>query len=125
MIDSLYLEDSVKLLGYHTDLEKYVNSCDLVVSASKREGLPLNIVEAMMCKKAVVVSDNRGHRELVDDGRNGYIVPADSIEAFAEKIKHLYENAAIRETFAIEGKQKAELYTMKHVTSELEIVYLK
>ena len=44
------LEDMVKLLGYRTDLENLVPAVDVVVSCSKREGLPLNIVEAMLCK---------------------------------------------------------------------------
>ena len=49
------LEDVVKLLGYRTDLEKVVPAVDLVVSCSKREGMPLNIIEAMLCKKPVVM----------------------------------------------------------------------
>ena len=66
------LEETVKLLGYRTDLEKVVPAVDLVVSCSRREGMPLNIIEAMLCKKPVAASHNRGHDELVQEGASGY-----------------------------------------------------
>lgn len=65
------LTDIVQLLGYRKDLEIFVPCSDLVVSCSKREGLPLNIVEAMLCKIPVIASYNRGHNELLNDGKRG------------------------------------------------------
>ena len=59
------LSEQVCMLGYRTDLEKITPVVDLVVSCSYREGLPLNILEAMLCGKAVIASVNRGHNELV------------------------------------------------------------
>jgi glycosyltransferase EpsD len=47
-IKELELQDIVTLLGYRTDLEKIVPAVNLIVSCSRREGLPLNIVEAML-----------------------------------------------------------------------------
>ena len=49
------------MLGYRTDLEMITPAVDLVVSCSFREGLPLNILEAELCKKPVIASKNRGH----------------------------------------------------------------
>ena len=63
LIEEKCLEKHVLLLGYRTDIEWFIQACDLVVSVSLREGLPVNILEAMYCKKAVIVSDNRGHRD--------------------------------------------------------------
>ena len=71
LIKDNHLEEYVELIGYRTDLEWYTNASDLIASVSFREGLPLNIVEAMMCSKPVLVSHNRGHDELVEEETTG------------------------------------------------------
>lgn len=88
------LEDVVKLLGYRTDLEKVVPAVDLVVSCSKREGMPLNIIEAMLCKKPVVASHNRGHDELVQEGATGVLLAPTDVAGFASAIASLARDAA-------------------------------
>lgn len=90
------LEDVVKLLGYRTDLEKVVPAVDLVVSCSKREGMPLNIIEAMLCKKPVVASHNRGHDELVQEGATGVLLSPTDVSGFASAISSLAQDAAQR-----------------------------
>lgn len=122
-ISEMDLENNVKMLGYHTDLEKYVNACDLVVSASYREGLPLNIMEAMICGKAVIASSNRGHRELVDEGETGYLLEASDASAIAKKIELLLENSRTRNEIGQNAIQKVSLYTMKNVEQELKGIY--
>lgn len=113
------LEDHVKLLGYRTDLEKLVPAVDVVASCSKREGLPLNIVEAMLCKKPVVASVNRGNAELVEDGVTGYLVsPEDAIQYF-ERILSLFQSPLTAEQMGKRGCEAAKPYTVNSVKSEL------
>ena len=92
LIEELNLGDNVELLGYRTDIQDYVNICDLVVSASHREGLPLNIMEAMICGKPVIASDNRGHRELIKNNENGKLIKLDNNKGFENSINSLIEN---------------------------------
>ena len=73
-------------------LQKYENICNAAVSCSYREGLPLNIMEAMLCKKPVVASINRGHKELVAPERTGFLVNPDDVEGFAKNIIKLLDN---------------------------------
>ena len=75
-VKRLGMTDFIELLGYKTNLQEYVNAADLIVSCSRREGLPVNIIEGMLCEKAVVASINRGHKELVEDGVTGYLLPS-------------------------------------------------
>ena len=75
-IDSLQLNDIVTMLGYRTDLEKVIPAVDVVVSCSYREGMPLNIIEAMLCERPIVASHNRGHDELIEDGKTGFLIDA-------------------------------------------------
>lgn len=92
LVKELRLEDHVTLLGYTTELQKYLQICDLEIACSYREGLPLNVMEAMLCGKPVVASNNRGHRELIKDGVNGYLVEADDVDGFAEHIRSMFAN---------------------------------
>lgn len=121
-IKSLKLEKNIKLLGYRTDLEQIVPAVDLVVSCSRREGLPLNIIEAMLCKKPVVASINRGHSELIDDQVNGFLIQADDPQKFAERILTLYENGELKQNMGEAGFQKAQKYTVDSVAEEIRTI---
>ena len=81
-VKNLKLEQNVIFLGYCTRLEQYQSVCDIVVSCSRREGLPLNIVEAMLSANPVVATKNRGHCELIDHGETGYLIDIDDVVSF-------------------------------------------
>lgn len=122
-VKRLGMEDFIELLGYKTNLQEYVNVADIIVSCSRREGLPVNIIEGMLCEKAVVASINRGHKELVEDGVTGYLLPSDDSQKFSEKIAALLTDSKVSHEMGRAGKEKAAAYTDKAVYRELEQVY--
>lgn len=124
MITEFQMENFAVLLGYHTDLERYTNACDMVVSASFREGLPLNIMEAMICGKPIVASINRGHRELIEDGKTGFLVLPSDVEAFSEKIEKIYMDINLRKDMIEMGKAFITKFTMDAVLEELRRIYV-
>ena len=113
------LDGIVRLIGYRTDLERVVPAVDLVVSCSKREGMPLNIIEAMLCGKPVVASHNRGHDELVRDGVTGRLLPFGDVPAFAAAIRSVYRNAAQTAAMGQNGRREIQPYTIAAVGAEL------
>ena len=113
------MEDCVKLLGYRTDLEKVVPAVNLVVSCSKREGMPLNIIEAMLCKKPVVASHNRGHDELIVNGKNGFLLPPRNADQFSSAIRTLADDLSQRDRLGEAGYRIAKQYTVSSVGQEL------
>ena len=115
------LENNIEFLGYTLQLNDYYNIADCVVACSFREGLPLNVMEAMLCEDAVVASNNRGHRELVEDGVTGFIVEATDIDGFADKIINVLGNPSV---YAKPSLEKAQLFTDENVCEELKKVYL-
>lgn len=122
-ISSLGLKENVKLIGYRTDLQKFVRLSDIVVSASLREGLGLNLVEAMYCKKPIIAANNRGHRELISNGENGFIVmPKDSV-GFANKIIELCNNPNKRKEMGEKGYKRSIPYWDTNVLKELKKIY--
>ena len=86
-IDRLGLQDSVRLMGYVENPLKYFSHAKAFVLSSLVEGMPNVLVEAMMCGCTPVATDcPTGPRELLDDGRIGYLVPPRDPKALATGI---------------------------------------
>ena len=114
------LEDCVRFLGYTLALNAYNTLADCSVACSFREGLPMNVTEAMLCETAVVASNNRGHRELVQDGVNGYLVEPTDVQAFADRIIKVLDHP---QALAQAACQSVQLFTDKNVYKELQEIY--
>lgn len=123
IIEEKKLQKNVKLIGYVTNLQDYQHIADISISCSKREGLPLNIVEAMLSGTPVVATLNRGHRELIADGSNGFIVDVDDKEALTDKIIELLDNQNTYDSIMKQALDNAKKYTFKNVKQELEKIY--
>ncbi len=122
-IKELGLENEVTLIGYQPKIERYLRASDVSLSVSKREGLPFNIVEAMLTKKPVVVSVNRGHRELVKDGETGFMT--NDLERFMQNIVSLYEDKSLYDGITEKACEYAQSYTIKSTMEEFKCVLEK
>lgn len=123
LIAELKLEDKVELLGYCTYLEKYQKAVDLGISCSKREGLPLNVVESMLSGNPVIATANRGHRELIRNGENGFLVEVSARDEMLNKVKLLFENSKLNAEISHTAIITAKEYTFREVQKELHRIY--
>ncbi len=89
----------IKVLGLREDVPELLNLSDCFVLSSHSEGLSCSIIEAMAAGLPVVATDVGGNRELVRDGRSGYLIPPNDPMAFAEKLRLLIEDKARRKQF--------------------------
>lgn len=117
------LENNVIMLGYCTHLQDYQHIIDVLVACSYREGLPLNIVESMLSGNPVVASVNRGHKELIKDGENGYLVGRDDADTMADKVLELLADSKRAEQFGKNAYDFAMDYCFTSVKKELEDIY--
>lgn len=117
------MEKNVKMLGYCTHLQGYQHIVDILVSCSYREGLPLNIVEAMLSGNPVVASLNRGHKELIKDGETGYLVSVGDTEALADRALKLIGDKKLAENMHKAAHALALEYSFLAVKCELEEIY--
>lgn len=118
------LDGIIRLLGYRTDLEKLVPAVDLVVSCSKREGMPLNIIEAMLCRKPVVASHNRGHDELVQPEKTGLLLPPADTAGFADAIAALGTDVSKRRQMGEAAYDWIQPYATASTRDELHRVLM-
>lgn len=113
----------VHFLGYRTDIDKLLPMCDVAVASSLREGLPVNIMEAMACGLPIVATRNRGHSELVMDGENGYLVKENQMKVFANKLVELSRSKSLREELGEKSGAMVKKYSLAQVTLELNDIY--
>lgn len=93
LISGLGLDDVVKLLGYVDNPLKYFSQADIFVLSSLVEGLPNVLVEAMMCGCTPVSTDcPTGPREVLQDGKYGYLVPMRDPIAMAAGIERALDH---------------------------------
>ncbi len=117
------LENNVQMIGYVTNLQDYQHVVDVQVCCSKREGLPLNVVESMLSGNPVIASLNRGHRELIESGKTGYIVPVDDSDGMAKKVLLMLKDVKMREYIENNALEFAQKFTFISVKKELERIY--
>ena len=117
------LEKYVEFLGYRRDVEKLTMMSDVAFSASLREGLPVNIIEAMACGLPVVVSDNRGHRSLIKDKETGFVFSPKSEKEMTDAIVLLYKNPSLREEMGRRNVREAKKYSVDIAVKKMAEIY--
>jgi len=100
------IEKNVIFLGQRLDIEELYPLMDVFVLPSHREGFPRSVIEAMAMQRPIVVTNIRGCKEEIDNGKNGIVVPVKNPQKLAEaillllnndgKAKRLSENARIK-----------------------------
>lgn len=92
-------------LGARRNPYPFVKQCDLYVHVTRYEGRSIAIQEAQALGKAIVVSDCSGNRELIEDGRNGLIVPLEPTD-IAKGIIRLMETPDLKKRIEQENCNK-------------------
>ncbi len=82
-----------RLPGFIPDVENAMDGFDIGVSTSLWEGLPQSLVQLRLKKKAVLASDIPGNREVIRDGKNGFLLPVADHARFAAAILRLTSDA--------------------------------
>ena len=118
-IQELHLENKAKLLGYRIDVIEILKTADLFIFPSKREGLPVSVIEAMACNLPLIASNVRGNRDLI--AKENLFEP-DDVTALTNLIKKQLD------VIATDGLKKVtyinlEQYSLKNVLKQMAEIY--
>ena len=117
------IKGNVHFLGFRKDISKILEITDVSLSSSSREGLPVNILEAICIGIPVVATNCRGNRDLITNGENGYLIEINDKENFVKTVESIYLNKA---NLMIEkSKQEAKKYTLTNILEEMKKIYFK
>ncbi len=122
-IKELGLENNVILTGYRKDVPKIFKITDIVVSTSKQEGLPINLVEAQMSGLPTISTNVRGNNEVTVNEENGYII--ENREELIEKLKLLIKDKDKRIEMGKKAKENSKKYTLENALREMHEIYNK
>ena len=122
-IKELGIEDKVQLLGYRKDINDIMNASDLFMLSSYQEGLTLSIIEALHFGLPIVTSNVRGNRDLVEEGKGGFICEPEDYKDCAKKIKTIMENKELQNSMKQENLKNAVNYNIDVVVKQLEQIY--
>jgi len=109
----LGVENEVLFLGKRENVGDYVNAADIYVSASKSEGLPFNIVEAMMLGKTVLASRCKGQEDIIVSHKSGYLFELDKSEEFIDSVRFIHNG--LWKLSEDEIKARAAIYSYEEV----------
>lgn len=117
------LEKNIHFLGFRKDIPKLLQIADVSVASSKREGLPVNIMEAMYAGVPVVALDTRGTRDLIQDGENGYLIEQGDIENFISSIQKLYDSTEQVYYMGEQGKKYIHAFLLSEIMLAMHSIY--
>jgi len=115
-IEEYNLMKNIHLLGFRTDIAKLLKISDVLLSLSYREGLPVNVMEALVSKVPVIATKCRGNIDLIVDGKNGIIVENNNICQLKNGIMNIKNN---KNNYQKYDTHKIEEETIKEIMIEI------
>lgn len=118
-IEASGLGAMVHCLGWRPDIPAILKASDVAVASSIREGFGVNIVEYMASGLPVVAVDNRGHREIIEDGATGCLVPQNDDRQMADRVIKLLSDNKLRETIVEHATRQISKYSEEVAVSRI------
>lgn len=103
----LGIRDSVRFLPFTENVPEFMAAIDVFVLPSYSETYGLVLIEAMAMEKPVVATSAGGVPEIVEDGRDGLLIPPRDEKALAEAIVLLLENSSLRMSLSEHARRDA------------------
>jgi glycosyltransferase involved in cell wall biosynthesis len=126
LIDELKIRQNVTMLGRRDDMPSVYASLDIMVSASRQEGLPMAILEGMASRRPLIATAVGAVPTVVVDGRTGVLLPPQNAALLASTIVNLLRNPAERERLGAAARKLIEdEYSADRMTDDYLRVYEK
>jgi|GEM_PF-5735866 len=112
LAQDLGIMQQVRFLGIRDDIPDLMRSADVLVMSSRNvafgESCPNVVIEAMASELPVVGTKVGGTAELIVDGKTGFVIPPNDIEALTTQLDTLLDNADLRHHMGQAGRQRAQ-----------------
>jgi glycosyltransferase involved in cell wall biosynthesis len=100
-------EPGISWLGHVKDIRGLWAKAHIAVLPSRREGLPMSLLEAAACGRPLIATDVPGCREIVLPGRTGLLAPYGNAAALADAVATLARSRELRETYGVAARRLA------------------
>lgn len=123
----LGIDEHVYFLGIREDVDELMNAADAYVMSSAWEGMPMVLLEASAVGLPIVATNVGGNREIVINGKSGFLVPAKNSDALAQAMIKIMElPSEKRHYMGVYGRQYIEEnYSLDKVVDKWEELYIE
>lgn len=123
LVDSSNLKEHVFFHGSVNNVEDFLWNSHIYVHSSLSEALGLTIIEAMAAGLPVVTLDGKGNRDLIEDGKNGYMIYDQNPDLFADKILQIWNDKQKYQEMSAFAQEFAKQYDIKEYVGKLIEIY--
>lgn len=119
----LGLADKVFFHGSVENVEQYLWNSDIYVHSAKSEALGLTLIEAMAAGLPVVTLDGKGNRDLIEVGKNGFILDGANASEFASRILEIWNNKKLYVDMSDYARSYAQKFNIDDYIQKLTAIY--
>jgi glycosyltransferase involved in cell wall biosynthesis len=105
LVERLHVGDRVTFEGFKENAASYLSACDAVIISSRREEMPLSMLEAMSLGKPVIAARVGGIPEVLSDRENGLLVAPEDPQRLASAMAELAENSAMAKALGLAARE--------------------
>lgn len=117
---------AVEWLGHRSDIPELLTQSHIVCLPSYREGLPKSLLEGLAAGRPIVATDVPGCREAVQDGVNGFLVPAKDARSLADALEKLILSRDLRQRMGKASRNLAQTeFSSQRIIAETLAVYFQ
>lgn len=121
---NLGVDYAFRFLGRRDDVPAIMNSIDLMVLPTLSEAFGKVIIESMACHKCVIATKVGGIPEIIEDGKNGLLVPPKDVRSLENAILRVMEDKELRTSLAEAGHRTvAEKFSMTRQVEKIQNLY--
>jgi glycosyltransferase involved in cell wall biosynthesis len=124
-VNDFGLEGTVIFAGPRDDAPRVAGACDVFALPSIHEGLAIALIEAMAMGKPAVVTRAGGLTEVIENGKQGLVVPPGDPEALANAIVTLLQDENLRRTLGEAGRLRASDFDIRKAVRRHEEIYME
>ena len=101
---------NAEFIGQTSDVASLYERSKILVSSSKTEGLPNVLIESVFFNCARVATATSGAKELIEDGKDGFLVPIDDVKALGSKIELLMRDEELRQELVKNANERKNAF---------------
>ena len=124
--ERLGVSDRVRIAGRvaKSEVGRVLSCADIFINTTNVDNAPVSVLEAMACGLCVVSTNVGGIPDLVDEGRDGFLVPPADAAAMAGSILKILDDPSLAARISGNARRKAELFDWKVLLPKWERVLL-
>lgn len=125
LVKSLGIINKVIFAGFRKDMNEVLQIADIFLFPTFQEGLPVAVMEAMAARLPVVCSDVRGNRDLIENGKGGYLNQPLDVNTIRNNLDKLADDDLLREKMGKYNLRISHNYDTIHVMNTMKKIYVE